>query len=88
MRPLGIKWRFGRVVAALAASGLAIPFMGWALGCRVPSRAEARSFGGYACPDDCCEHAGGYRWAEGRADKSEPFYQGCLAYARDPETWC
>ena len=65
-----------------------------ALACCAPGQAPARTFGGYDCTDNCVGHAAGYRWAEERGlenmdecpeNKSEAFYEGCLAYVDDPE---
>jgi hypothetical protein len=65
-----------------------------ALACCAPGKASARTFGGYDCTDNCVGHAAGYRWAEERGlenmdecpeNRSEAFYEGCLAYVDDPE---
>ena len=65
-----------------------------ALACCAPGQASARTFGGYDCTDNCVGHAAGYRWAEERGienidecpeNRSEAFYEGCLAYVDDPE---
>src|SRR5262245_16753487 len=62
--------------------------------CCTAGQASARTFGGYDCTDDCVGHAAGYRWAEERGienidecpeNRSEAFYEGCLAYVDDPE---
>ena len=66
-----------------------------ALGCCAPGQASARTFGGYDCTDNCVGHAAGYRWAEERGlenmdecpeNRSEAFYEGCLAYVDDLST--
>lgn len=54
--------------------------------------AQAPTFGGYACADNCSGHAAGYRWAEQYRitdmdecrGRSQFFYEGCLVYAEDP----
>jgi hypothetical protein len=65
-----------------------------ALGCCTVGPASARTFGGYDCTDDCVGHAAGYRWAEATEitdaddcpeNRSEAFYEGCLAFVDDPE---
>ena len=59
-----------------------------------PGQASARTFGGFECTDDCVGHAAGYRWAEATEitdtddcpeNRSDAFYEGCLAYVDDPE---
>lgn len=65
-----------------------------ALGCCAPNSASARTFGGYDCTDGCVGHAAGYRWAEEHGieitdqcpeNRSDAFYEGCLAYVDDPD---
>jgi hypothetical protein len=94
MRSLRIKKGFHRADLGLSVASFAIFLMVLAIGCCAPDRAEARTFGGYQCPDDCSEHEAGYRWADERdiistdecpKAKSEPFYQGCIAFVRDPD---
>lgn len=55
--------------------------------------ADARTFGGYDCIDDCSGHAAGYRWAEEKGIDDEAlcppgnsvsFHEGCRAYVEDP----
>jgi hypothetical protein len=75
-------------------SAIAFVLLSLALGCSASGQASARTFGGYDCTDDCIAHAAGYRWAEERGiedidgcpeNRSEAFYEGCLAYVDDPE---
>ena len=76
------QWVLAAIVGLLSASGAA-----------TPSVAQDRTFGGYACSDDCSSHAAGYLWAEAHgvtdpnncpSSNSESFYEGCLAYTDDP----
>jgi hypothetical protein len=54
--------------------------------------AQERTFGGYACTEDCSGHKAGYDWAEGRniteetecSGNSQSFIEGCEAYVEDP----
>lgn len=51
-----------------------------------------RTFGGYACTDDCSGHKAGYEWAERNditdeydcVSNSVSFDEGCAAYIDDP----
>ncbi len=58
------------------------------------SSAQARTFGGFECQDDCSGHAAGYRWAEERGidsadecptEQDRSFREGCLAFVDDPD---
>ena len=59
------------------------------------SHAEARTFGGHECTDNCSGHAAGYRWAEEQDisnvndcplnGNATSFYEGCLVYVDDPD---
>jgi len=55
--------------------------------------AWGRTFGGFACTDDCSGHAAGDRWAEEHdideedlrpAGNSLSFHEGCIVYVREP----
>ena len=60
--------------------------------------ANAQTFGGYECTDDCSGHKAGYEWAEAKGITDEEqcedilvtapnrtsFYEGCMAYVEDP----
>ncbi|MDR2311676.1 MAG: hypothetical protein LBE54_11890 [Brucellaceae bacterium] len=54
--------------------------------------ANAQTFGGYSCTDDCSGHQAGYDWAESNGISSEfdcggnstSFEEGCKAYVEDP----
>ena len=94
MRSLRAKKGFRPAGPGLSVAWFANLLMVLAIGCCAPAQAEARTFGGYQCPDNCSEHAAGYRWADERdiistdecpKAKSEPFYQGCVAFVRDPD---
>ena len=50
-----------------------------------------RTFGGYACTEDCSGHQAGYDWAKANSisdpetcgGKSESFIEGCMVYASE-----
>ncbi|MGY5809977.1 hypothetical protein ACXHXG_19965 [Rhizobium sp. LEGMi198b] len=54
--------------------------------------ADARTFGGNDCTDDCSGHKAGYEWAErnGVTDESDcsgnstSFEEGCQTYVQEP----
>jgi hypothetical protein len=55
--------------------------------------AQAQTFGGFDCTEDCSGHAAGYKWADQHGIDSEydcpegnsqSFHEGCIAYTRDP----
>ena len=61
--------------------------------CAIISSAQARSFGGYECTEDCSGHAAGYEWAKrnGITDPSDcpmarspSLGEGCRVYADKP----
>jgi len=54
--------------------------------------ANAETFGGYECTDDCSGHKAGYEWAEQNGVSNEndcdgnsgSFEEGCRAFIEDP----